>query len=149
MTTATQSQPERWTEIAIIWKDNRWLYSLMGILLGILFTPAIEQITGDLNDLIGNLVPEAVGIVFTVLILNRFAENRTTEQLKRRLVREAGSQSNETAKAAVDWMRAEGWLDKPNSLLKGANLGSAKLSGASFVKCNLEGVTLFDANLQK
>jgi hypothetical protein len=69
--TTPLAEPKRWQEIATIWKDNRWLYIVAGLLLGVLVTPALQQITGDLNALIGNLVPEAVGIVFTVLKIAR------------------------------------------------------------------------------
>lgn len=148
--TAQTGYDNRWQEITTIWKDNRWLYIIAGLLLGILVTPALEQITGNLNELIGNLVPEAIGIVFTVLILDRLASNRATEELKKRLVREAGSQSNETAKAAIDWMRAEGWLtiDDDIQLLKGANLSEANLEGANLRYAHLQDSYLFMANLQ-
>lgn len=147
---AQATQNNRWLEIQKIWQDNRWLYVIAGVLLGILITPAIEQITGHLNDLIGNLVPEAVGIIFTVLILDRLADNRSTEQLKKRLIREAGSSSNETTKAAIDWMKHEGWLREGEGveLLKGVNLSKANLKGANLRKANLRDTKLEYANLQ-
>ena len=148
--TAQTGYSKRLSKISKLWQDNRWLYVIAGVLLGILVTPAIEQITGNLNELIGNLVPEAVGIVFTVLILNRLAENRAKEELKKRLIREAGSQSNETAKAAIDWMRAEGWLTIYDDiqLLKGASLSQANLQGANLRGANLEASDLEDAKLE-
>jgi len=141
----------RWTQIAQIWQDNRWLYVLAGLLLGILITPAIEQITGDLNNLIGNLVPEAISVIFTVLILDRLADNRATEELKRRLVREADSRDNSTAISAVDWMRAAGWLTIHDSvaLLQGADLSYANLNTANLHQANLEDVNLLDSRLQE
>ena len=150
MTTATPTQSTRWTEITAIWKDNRWLYVIAGALLGILATPAIEQITGNLSDLIGNLVPEAVGIIFTVLILDRLAANRAVEELKHRLVLEAGSRSNNTAVSAIEWIRAEGWLTTDDEVqsLKGVNLQETNLQGANLVKANLQGANLIAANLQ-
>lgn len=139
---------ERWHEISEIWKDNRWLYVISGILIGILFTPLIEQIIQDFRTLASNLVPEAVGIIFTILILDRMTANRIREELKYRLVREAGSHSQNAAVSAVDWMRYEEWLTNENGLLAGAYLSGANLEGANLVDSNLQSANLIDVNLK-
>jgi hypothetical protein len=141
----------RWQEITMIWRDNRWLYVIAGLLLGILITPALQQITADVSSFIGNLVPEAIGIIFTVLIIDRMAANRSQAELQRRLIREADSQSNETAKTAVEWMRAEGWLTVHDEvqLLKGAYLVHAHLYEAFLLEADLQAANLHVANLQK
>lgn len=140
----------RWNEITTIWKDNRWLYIIAGALLGILATPAIEQITGNLNELIGNLVPEAVGIIFTVLILNRQATNRTREELKTRLLNESRSPAAGIAVTALYWLRRKNWIDKatfknkamPNVNWEGAYIGDLNLAQAKLQKANFKNATL-------
>ena len=137
----------RWQEIHDIWRDNQWLLLITGWVIGLLTLPALKLITSDLSTLLTNLVPEAFGIVFTVLIIEKFADNRATEALKKRLVREVSSESNEIAKAAVDWLRAEGWLTGDDGLLKGANLWRANLRGARLQGANLQGTNFWRANL--
>lgn len=140
----------RWQEITKIWKDNRWLFVIAGWLLGLITFPAAQRMNIDLFTLLHDLVPETVGILFTVLILNRLAENRATEQLKRRLIREVGTQSNVHAKAAIDWIRHEKWLTIKDDihLLESVDLRQVKLQGADLLNANLQGANLEKANLQ-
>lgn len=137
----------RWQEIEKIWKDNRWLYVVAGILIGIISVPAIEQITGDLNTLIGNLVPETIGIIFTVLILNRAADNRAKEELKHQLLEDLKSTSVSPAVNALDRLRREGWLD--DDYFVGKDLQSANWEGAHIGKLNFKGANLAKVNFQK
>lgn len=148
--TVSMLQRTRWQEIMSIWKDNRWLFTVAGWLLGILTLPLLEQLSFNVPNLLTSLVPEAIGIVFTVLILDRLAENRAREQLQTRLIQEARSQSNETAKAAVDWMNAEGWLKRDGqvTLLRGANLTNAKLGDADLRQADLQHTDFWRASLQ-
>lgn len=119
-----------------------------------------------------NVYTELMSVIVTILVLDRLndwrARNREREALQKRLIREAGGQSNEMAKAAIDWMRDEGWLTGEDGLLinrtlakaklqgaylknanlKGANLDSGNLEGANLVNANLKHVNLVDANLQ-
>jgi hypothetical protein len=141
----------RWEEITRIWQDNRWLYIVAGLLLGILITPAVEQITGDLSSLIGNLVPEAVGIIFTVLILDTLAANRSREELKKRLIHEARSLSNETAIGGINRIRDEKWLTTKDAtpILKSQNLENANLRKARLKFADLEKTCLENADLQQ
>ena len=142
------TQSTRWQEITAIWKDNRWLYIVAGLLLGMLVSPAVEQITGDLNGLIGNLVPEAIGIVFTVLILDRLNENRSKEALKHRLLNEVRSPSSATAVTALDWLRRETWIDdntfKQKTMMnlnwERAYIGDLNLEEAVLARANFENV---------
>lgn len=146
MTTQAMPQSTRWTQITAIWKDNRWLYALAGILLGILFTPAIEQITGNLSELIGNLVPEAIGIIFTVLILDRLAANRSKEELKTRLLNEVKNPAAGIAVNALDWLRRENWID--DETFKGKSMRIVNWEGAYIGDLNLEGARLYRANFK-
>lgn len=146
MNAADSADKTRWEEILQIWADNRWLYGVVGLLLGILAVPAVEQVTGgDLNALIGNLVPEAVGIIFTVLILDRLAENRSREALKTRLFNEMRSSAIGQGTAALAWLKREGWIT--DTTLIGADLHRANWENAFIGGLNLEGANLNGAVL--
>lgn len=138
----------RWETIRNIWSDNQWpLLLLTGWMLGLLTIPGLRIINTDVASFVENLVPEAVGIAFTVLILDRLNENRAREQLQDRLLREASGQANETAKAAIDWIRSEGWHTKPVSLMEGHDFTRAKLDGAALWRSDLEGANFYKARL--
>ncbi len=100
-----------------------------------------------------NLFTEATGVLvsigFTVLVVDRLYERRDAEQLKKRLVREAGSRLRGIAIPAVEWLRAEGWLTGDDGLLKAADLWEANLEGAVLWKANLQQAVLHRAKLQR
>ena len=109
-----------------------------------------------------NLATEGIGvlasIVITIAVLiidrrnaKRDAERdreRQTQDLKDRLVREAGSRSNNKAISAVEQLRDKGWLTGDDGLLKEANLSEANLGGANLGGANLQCTKLIGANLQ-
>lgn len=149
----SSNSSSRWQEILSIWQSNQWLFVIAGWLLGLITFPAIELINHDSNGLLMSLVPEAVGIAFTVLILNRLAENRNRQTLQEQLVRRVQSRSNETAITAVEELETHGWLRGEHSLLirtrlNGANLQDAKLAYANLERSVLRGANLKGANLQ-
>lgn len=137
----------RQQEIRAIWTQYQGLYIVAGILIGLLLFPFLELVIIDFSNLLMGLIPEAIGIGFTVFLLDKIYEHRELERLKNRLVREAGSQSNETAKSAIDWLRAEGWLSGDEGLLKKANLKGANLANSDLRDANLESAILTHANL--
>lgn len=143
----------RLQNIRKIWANNQWLLVIMGWVLGLLTIPFIANMI-EIWDFIGDLVPEAVGILFTVFILDRLNEQRELEQLQNRLVREASGQANEASKLACDWMQFEGWLTGEASLLKGdkiwrANMVGVNLSSANLLKTDFYRSDLTGANLYK
>lgn len=101
-----------------------------------------------------NLYTEAMSVIVTVTVLDRMNDRRSreraTEMLKKRLFREAKGQSNEIAKAAIDWIRDEKWLTVEDevALLQGQNLEIANLGEANLLSANLEHSNLRQANLQ-
>lgn len=137
----------RLQDIAEIWRDNRWLYMLTGIILGLIMFPAVQLIRADATMFLQSLVPEAIGIIFTALIIERMLANQALKELKARLLREAGGRSGEIANAAIDRIRAEGWHNGSNGLLAGAQLGDAVLNGANLTGADLTGANLWGANL--
>lgn len=137
----------RWQTISTIWSDNRWLYILSGLLCGVLISPALAQLTDNLNAFVNNLVPEAIGIVFTVLILDRLAENRNREDLKVRLFNELRSPAVGQGTAALAWLKREKWIE-PDSLI-GADLHRVNWENAFVGNLNLESANLNGAILSK
>jgi len=111
-----------------------------------------------LDGALQNFSTEVVGAILTFGLIEVLVGSRK-EQDERiaRLVKEAGSSDNVTAKNAVNELRTlqmltthEGVLCRailPEANLSGANLGSANLSGANLVGANLSGANLVDANL--
>lgn len=96
-----------------------------------------------------NVYTEMLSIFVTILVLDRLNEWRSTQQLKRQLVREVGSRDNSTALNAVDWMRSESWLTvfDEHQLLFQQKLSRANLDNAYLYQANLEDVNLYKANL--
>lgn len=95
-----------------------------------------------------NLYTEALSVVVTILVLDQINQWRETQRTKSRLVREAGSRSNEVAIAAVEWLRAEHWLSGKTGLLKNAHLWSANLANSNLQEANLENAYMREANLE-
>ena len=104
------------------------------------------------SDYVTNIYTELIGVIIsigvTVVIVDQFyerrdrerekeqaqrEEERRTEELKRRLVRDAGSRSNDVAIAAIDELREREWLEGDKGLLKGADLWKTNLKGAFLI----------------
>lgn len=107
-------------------------------------------------DYVTNIYTELIGVVisigFTVVFVDRYYANRKESRqsavLKRRLVREAGSRSNDIAIAAIDELQDKGWLQDDDSLLKEAELYKAALQKANLSYCNLVRTVFYMAILQ-
>lgn len=139
----------RQEEIREIRKTYSWFYPLVlgftvlfiGIWIG-------ATVFVDTDSYGMNLFTELLGIGATVFIIDRIYAYRDRENLKRRLVREVGSGSNEFAKNAASRLRAEGWLTGENGLLKGEHLRRANLKDANLENANLEKSDLMSAELK-
>jgi hypothetical protein len=133
---------ERLAEIRAIWKQNQWLYVAAGFLLGVLFQPLLAIISTNLNEFLQNIVPEAIGIVFTVMIIDRLYQRREHQreerELKARLIREMNNQDSGIVMRAVTELRAHGWLE--DGSLKNIRLNEANFSGVNLKHANFEGV---------
>lgn len=152
-------------EIRRIHRMHRLFYELLGglvllaigILIGALWLE-VDILGDNSTDYRMNLVTEGLGIAATVFIINRWYSHRARETLKRRLLREVRTPSNDIALSAIVQMRDEGWLTDEDGVLKredlsGANLQNADLRGANLKKAtlhaNLRGAKLDGANLQE
>ena len=140
----------RQEEIRDIHKRYRWFYGLaVGAIVLIISILIGAAWSGDENRSYQmNLVTEVIGIGATVFIINRLYEYRDRENLKRRLVREAGSRANAIAISAIDQLREEGWLTGDNGLLKGLDLSGANLKNADLSEANLRWTNLKEADLR-
>lgn len=142
---------QRWAEVTSTWETNRWLYGLVGFLLGLLALPALERLMGDLTGVLGDLFPEAAGIIFTVLIIDRLAKNRSREQLKQRLFNEMRSSAVGQGTAALSWLRREGWIGMDTLVaadLHRANWENAYVGGLNLNGANLNGAVLTNVSNQ-
>ncbi len=147
------------SRIQVLWKENEWVYLIVGLVIGILIPYFVEQIGAEnIRDFLSNLVPEAVGIFFTVLIIDRLDSIREQQVIKDQLVRRLQSRYNHTALQAVEELRVLGHLEdgtlKNRNLrgsswedanmymadLRGSDFGNAVLTRADFVLANLEDV---------
>lgn len=142
-----------------------WVWLVIGIVIGLLIITLINYVTGDSSGFLQNLVPEAVGLVFTVLILDNLGKLREEKSMVEQLVRRMHSRYNHTALAAIEELRVIGHLqdgtiigrEMRGSSWKDANLYEADLSGcdlmnadvlhADFVKANLTGALITDEQL--
>lgn len=163
MTTRTQSR--RFDLLVRLWRENEWLYLVVGLVAGILILPLLALIRADLPTLLVDLVPEAIGITFTVVILDRLDGMREERQMRDQLIRHMYSRYNHTALQAIEDLRVLGYLSDgtvANLSLRGSNwkegnlyqadlrntdLTNARVDLADFVQANLEGSTLSDAQL--
>jgi hypothetical protein len=98
-----------------IHRDYNLFYQGGGrVLLVVLCILVLKVIFQNDGDFVKNLSMEILSILAMVLVLDWLAERRDdqtrTKDLQERLVMEARSQSNETAKSAVDELRHRGWL---------------------------------------
>jgi len=152
--------------LRLYWKENEWVYLIVGIAIGILIPYLFQSIQANaVNEFLLSLVPEAVGIFFTVLIIDRLDAIREEQVIKDQLVRRLQSRYNHTALQAIEEMRVMGYLEDGtlrNRNLRGSNwvdanmyqadlqgsdLGNAVLDKADFVLANLKDVNVTDEQL--
>lgn len=93
------------------------------------------------------LFVEIIGILITVLLIERLRAIDDTKRYRQKLVHQARSKSNSNAIDAIDLIRYEKWLLKDESpqILSGTNLSGADLTGANLRKANLK-ATQFNDN---
>jgi len=150
---ANQSTPSRQQEIIDLWQNYHGLYVLAGILIGILMFPFLELLMTNLRALLTDLVPEAVGITITVVLIERIAkirdEQNQEQNYKEQLIRDAGSTSNEIAKNALHQMHKHDWSRGQGSLLINQNFRGANWQKSEIWKANLDESDLKFVKLQR
>ena len=141
----------------IDWLMETVVWGIILLVFLILAAKGVQDVFHDrLPDFQLNLSTEILGVIagagFSAMVIDRIYAYRNWKELQRRLIREAGSRSNDIAISAVEWMRREGWLKGDDGLLQGAlldeaNLENAHLGGANLRKSILTGARLKSANL--
>ena len=123
----------RWEIIKQIWRDenNRWLYALTGFILGCLFFPFILVE----NDILASLFPEALGIFFTVLVIDTIYHHRAEAQEIKRLVRQLKSEHNFIALNALEEL--------------GDRVSKGHVSGQAFIGSDLRNAPILNADFRK
>jgi len=138
--------PERETNRREIWRQYRDFYAISSGLTLVVIGVWIGSLI--FSDGYGtNLYTEGMGVLVTILVLDRINQWRDRNATQKRLIREAGSRSNELAIASVEWLRAENWLSGDKGLLRNAHLWAANLSNSNLTDANLNGTYLRDAIL--
>lgn len=153
MTTRTPTErdtvpPEdRWQTIKAIWRDNQWLFAVVGFLVGLLAFPLIQTLDTDAGGFLQNLVPESIGIAFTVFIIDRLNARRAEKEKIEELVRQVRSGSNDFARFAINELRHRGLLEREKSVLQGKDMSWSELREVDLRDTNLSKANLHHANL--
>lgn len=144
--------------IRVLFQENEWLYLLVGLMAGLLLWPLFTYwLQAEfINEFLISLVPEAVGITFTIVILDRLDQMREDRLVKDQLRRQLHSYYNPTALQAVEELRVLGWhddgslhnLDLRGADLRTANMYQADLRGCDLTNAKLQGADFYEANLK-
>lgn len=143
------------SRIVRFWRDNDWLYLIVGIVLGFAAYPMLNLTQTDIGAFLESLAPEALGITFTILIIDRLDSIRENRLIREQLVRKMQSRDNKTALQAVEELRVLKYLmdgtlqdeDLRGAALENANLYQADLRRADLINANLRNADLYGANL--
>ena len=124
-------------EIRKIHKKYRFFYEMLAgaSVLVVCVLAGAGAFGGENIDYRMNLFTEGMGIVATVFIINRWYAHRERANLQSRLIREAGSRSNDIAISAVEWMDREGWLRGEEGLLQACGAKRRKSLQCTFSRC--------------
>lgn len=156
------AEKSRWEEIKEIWRnaDYRVFYKVLGwttvililLLIGREFYAHVptEPNQGEIWGYGINVFTSILSTVFTVTVLDILNRKRTEDELKRQLVIDAASISNEFAKNAVHQLWRRKWLRTGDDLglLNGRDLTSASLQDAVLMDADMQEADLTTANLQ-
>ncbi|MBW7880125.1 MAG: pentapeptide repeat-containing protein [Anaerolineae bacterium] len=135
---------------------NELTYLVMGVALGIIISRIGDLISDQPRSFFESLVPEFIGIVFTVFVINRLDAVREDRLILEKLLREMHSRYNPVSLQAIEELRVMGYLDSGvlrdrdfrGSSWQEANLYRADLRGADLKHADLENADLYEANLE-
>lgn len=115
-------------------------YGVIGFVVGVLIFPLLAYLFTDIFGFLRDLVPEALGIFFTIFILDQIVQHRANERHKTILLEQLGSKINLVAVSAAEQLWAYHWWW--DGTLSRAQLEKADLRGVDFSKANLTGARL-------
>lgn len=120
-------------------------------ILGLWKTWPSSNDSSDFKGYILNLYTDFLSLIATYGIIDYLIQKHDDETSEKKLIKrfilEAGSTSNEQAKAAVNFLQKADLLSGNQGLLKGENLFGANLKEADFSFADLRGVKFVLANL--
>lgn len=125
---------------------SAWLIVLFIPLVMTYYAKIISEQDNIFKYLIEGLWPEAFGIIFTIVVLDRLANDRAIKAEKRDLILQMGSPDNSFAIEAVRILTLRGWLK--DGSLQDARLWKANLQEANLMGANLQNANLMGANLR-
>lgn len=146
----TRGAKSRLTRIKEFFDNHRSLYLVVGFFYGILgwhFVDYWLQSPEQLTEFFQNLVPEFVGIVFTVLIIDTLDRQRENRLIKEQLLRQLHSYYNPVALQSIEEMRIMGYLS--DGSCRGLDLRGADWRGANLYQADLQDADLRNAKLEK
>lgn len=147
----------RLTEIRNIWEDNRWLYIIIGIIIGVFLVPIIQAISQDFLGFVEELKSEAVGVFLLGGVVEVFMQSQEKRREFESLKNALKSRAPGTATDAIRILWLEQSTDSADRLRKaleelelgvpGANWQNTSLKQANLKDMNLYGVNLSHAYL--
>jgi len=146
MGTMAEGQRPRTAWLQRFLGDLQPVQIVVGFAIGLLFFPLLSYVNRDTADFLESLVPEFVGIVFTVMILENLAGMRERRQITEQLIRRMQSRFNPTALAAIEELRVSGQLQ--NGTVRNRNLRGSNWENANLYEADLTGCDLTNARLQ-
>ena len=122
------------------------LFLIIGFLLsGFYFYPPELKFYNFISQFYANFSAEFISIAITILLINYLYEIKEKQNLKRRLIRELGSEERAISSNALVEIREKGWLT--DGSLKNANLLNCNLSNQDLTGADLENAKLNNAEL--
>ncbi|MBP1468905.1 pentapeptide repeat-containing protein [Candidatus Chloroploca sp. M-50] len=131
---------------------------IFGILVDNDFWKVSQWFSKVVSSFYPNIVTDALGIAFTIFILDQLNAKRADRQLKEQLIRQLASPDQGLAIQALEELRSKKWAISDGSLqkarlqranLQGANLILAELSDADFTLANLQEAIFVGAKMQR
>lgn len=131
-----------WTII----KTTGVLFLLGGIgLIFLHFYPHNWYFNKIISEVYANFSAEFISIAITILLINYLYDSKEKQNLKKRLIRDLGSEERSTCSNALLELKENGWLT--DGTLKNAKLSNANLMNLDLSGADLEGVNLDNAEL--
>lgn len=131
--------------------DSKFNLSILGMFIVAIILIIWGLIGNQAPDLLLNLGTEIIGIVITVLIIDRLYKERELAEQKKYLLRQLRSDNPTDTMEALRELNASGWGNNLDGIvLHGGNLSGANLVGKSLRKILATGVvfegTLFNGS---
>ena len=151
--TQNQGMDGRLQDVRTIYAEFHKFYELFGglslVLVGVMIGMFVFRGSADFQT---NLYTEFLSICLTVFVLDTRARHREQQRreddLRDRLLREAASTTNDTAKNAIEELEKRDLLRGEKGWLKQADMGGANLNAVDMETANLQRVNLSRAKLE-